>query len=153
MKLENSFEVPASPERTWAFMNDVPRVVPCMPGAELTDVVSDHEWKARMKVKLGPISMIFLTDVVQVESDEGARRTAMTADAKEQKGRGGANATITSTLSAVAEGTRVDIVTDVQMQGSVAQFGSGVVGKVAGQMVKRFAANIAAELAAEAPGS
>ncbi len=56
-------------------------------------------------------------------------------------------------ILAAGEGTRVDIVTDVQMQGSVAQFGGGVVGKVAGQMVKRFAANIAAELAAEDAGS
>ena len=34
MRIENSFRVPAGPEQAWALLNDVPRVVPCMPGAE-----------------------------------------------------------------------------------------------------------------------
>jgi hypothetical protein len=38
MKLENSFEVPALPEQAWDLLADVPRVIPCMPGAELTEV-------------------------------------------------------------------------------------------------------------------
>ena len=63
MRLENSFDVPAQPEGAWALLNDVPRIVPCMPGAELTDVVDGNTWKATMHVKLGPISLQFATDV------------------------------------------------------------------------------------------
>jgi len=33
MRLENAFDVPAPPEHAWRLLNDVPRVVPCMPGA------------------------------------------------------------------------------------------------------------------------
>jgi len=41
VRLENSLEVTARPQRVWELLVDVPSVVPCMPGAELTQVV-DH---------------------------------------------------------------------------------------------------------------
>ena len=44
MLLENSFEVPAGIGRTWDYLLDVERVVPCMPGAELTETVDDTHW-------------------------------------------------------------------------------------------------------------
>ena len=93
MRLENSFAVPASPERTWALLNDVPRVVPSMPGAELTEVVDETNWKATMHVKLGPIALQFATDVRREVSDEGALQTTLAIKARELKGRGGATAT------------------------------------------------------------
>ena len=36
MQLNNSFTVPATPEAAWNVLLDVPRIAPCMPGAELT---------------------------------------------------------------------------------------------------------------------
>ena len=45
MKLENSFEVPASPEAAWALLMDVPRIIPCMPGAKLDETVDGSHWK------------------------------------------------------------------------------------------------------------
>ena len=56
MKLEHSFEVPASPDQTLDLLLDVERVVPCMPGATLKEVVGDDTWKTEMGVKLGPVS-------------------------------------------------------------------------------------------------
>ena len=44
MRLENEFTVPAPPEQAWALLNDIPRVVPCMPGAELTEIVGENEF-------------------------------------------------------------------------------------------------------------
>ncbi len=74
MKLENSFEVAAPPEKAWDLLMDVPRIVPCMPGAKLDEVVDDDHWKATMQVKLGPISLTFATDVERKEADEAARQ-------------------------------------------------------------------------------
>jgi hypothetical protein len=34
---------------------DPERVVPCIPGAQLTEVVDDRTWKSKMAVKLGPV--------------------------------------------------------------------------------------------------
>jgi carbon monoxide dehydrogenase subunit G len=154
VRLENAFEVPASPEAAWALLNDVPRVVPCMPGAELTEVVGENEWKAKLSVKLGPISLQFATDVTRTEADEQARRVTLAAKARELRGRGGASATIESSLApseaGAGTGTRVTIVTDLSLQGAVAQYGRGVVADVSNQLTKRFAECIASQLA-EAP--
>jgi carbon monoxide dehydrogenase subunit G len=86
VKLENSFEVPASPEEAWALLMDVPRIIPCMPGGTLDEAVDAENWKATMAVKLGPISLSFKTDVKREESDEAARRAKLSARAREGVG-------------------------------------------------------------------
>ncbi len=146
MRLENSFEVPAGPDHAWRLLNDVPRVIPCMPGAELVEVVDDSTWKATMHVKLGPIALQFATDVTRREADEAAGRAVLAAKAREVKGRGGAQATIESSLAPAGSGTTVTIVTELQLQGAVAQYGRGVVAGVAAELTKRFAACLAAQL-------
>lgn len=153
MQLENSFEVPAPPETAWVLLNDVPRVVPCLPGAELTEVVGDDAWRATVHVRLGPIALQFLADVTRQEADEAARRVELAVKAREARGRGGATATIESSLAEVNGGTRVSLVTDLALQGPVAQYGRGVVGSVAAELTKQFAACLARQLAEEkAPG-
>jgi carbon monoxide dehydrogenase subunit G len=147
MRLENSFEVPAPPEQAWALLLDVPRVVPCMPGAELTETVDETHWKAQIAVKLGPMSMTFGADVAREQVDEAARRVVLQTKARELKGRGGATATIESSLEPTETGTRVSVVTDLQLSGPAAQFGGPVVKTVAGQLTEQFAACLQGQLA------
>jgi uncharacterized protein len=146
VKLENSFEVTAPPEAAWDLLMDVPRVIPCMPGAELVETVDDSNWKARMRVKLGPISLSFLTDVHRQEADEAARRVTLGAKAREERGRGAASATIESSLSDAEGRTTVTTVTDLTLTGAAAQFGRGLVGDVAEQLLKDFAACLERQL-------
>jgi uncharacterized protein len=150
VKLENTFEVPAAPEQAWDLLMDVPRVIPCMPGAELTETVDDSTWKAKMTVKLGPMSFAFATDVKREEADVDAQRAKLSARAREMRGRGGGQATIESTLTRVDGGTRVNIVTDMSLSGAVAQYGRGMVEDVAGQLVDRFAECLRTQLAPRA---
>lgn len=151
MKIEDSFEVAAPIEETWALLNDVPAVIPCMPGAELVEVRGDDEWLARLATKVGPIAMNFDTEVTRTRSDDGAHAVDLAAKAKELKGRGRANAKISSSLVADGGGgTKVSIVTDLQMQGPLAQFGRGVVGEISAQMTREFAQCLAQRL--DSPG-
>jgi hypothetical protein len=71
----------------------------------------------------------------------------MRAQASDQKGQGTAAATITSTMEAVAEGTRVRVETDMRVTGPAAQFGRGVMQDVSKKMMGRFAECLAAEIA------
>src|SRR6266568_3808701 len=151
MRLENSFEVPASVEQSWRLLNDVPCVVPCMPGAELVEVISENAWKAKLHVKLGPIALQFLAEVTRERMDESAGVVVLAAKAREAKGRGSAEATIESTLAASGGGTRVDIVTELALRGAVAQYGRGVVGDVASRLTATFADCVAGKLA-DGPG-
>jgi carbon monoxide dehydrogenase subunit G len=149
VKLENSFEVAAPPQAAWELLMDVPRVVPCMPGAELTEVVDDSHWKAEMAVKLGPIGLTFATDVAHEEVDEAGRRVRIAAEAREVKNRGRAQATIESYLSPLdGGGTRVDIATDLTLFGPAAQYGRGMIPDISSQLVASFAECLQAQLAA-----
>jgi carbon monoxide dehydrogenase subunit G len=146
MKIENSFEVDAPVEEAWALLMDVPRVIPCMPGAELTETVDADRWKANMSVKLGPISLVFATDVTREATDEAARTSKLAANARETRGRGSARATIESRVAKGNGGTRVEVVTELSLTGAVAQYGRGLVQDVAGQLTKQFADCLAQQL-------
>jgi uncharacterized protein len=153
MQLENSFEVAASPEAAWNLLMDVPRVIPCMPGAELVETVDESHWKARMRVKLGPISLSFLTDVTREEVDEAGRRVRLATRAREERGRGAAQATIESSLSSVEGRTQVTTVTDLALTGKAAQFGRGLIEDVTAQLLQSFADCLEQQLVAEAEES
>jgi carbon monoxide dehydrogenase subunit G len=146
MKIEDSFEVQAPIEATWDLLNDVPAVIPCMPGAELVETRGSDEWLARLATKIGPMAMKFDAEVSRTKRDADGRSVELTTSARELKGRGKANATIASTLEPNGGGTKVLIVTDLQLQGPVAQFGRGVVAEISAQMTQQFAAALAARL-------
>jgi uncharacterized protein len=151
VNLENSFEVTASPEAAWDLLMDVPRVIPCMPGAELVETVDESHWKARMRVKLGPISLSFLTDVTHEEVDEAGRRVVLAARAREERGRGAATATIESSLASAEGRTQVTTVTDLALTGKAAQFGRGLVQDVSAQLLESFADCLEQQLVTQQP--
>lgn len=146
MRIENRFEVPAAPDEVWVLLNDVPRVVPCLPGAELVDRIDDTTWKATVKVKLGPIAMAFAAEVREELADADAHRLRLAVDAREVHGRGGSRAAIEATVHPNGGGSAVEIVTDLTLSGTVAQYGRGIVGSVAGRLVADFAACLRSQL-------
>ena len=149
MRLENTFDVPAPPQRAWAVLMDVPTVIPCMPGAELVETVDDSTWKATISVKLGPMSFVFASDVRRTAADEAARTATLEIAAREVRGRGSGQATVTSSLQPTTEGTRVTTVTELTMAGAVAQYGRGLVQPVSAQLVASFAACLRESMLAE----
>ena len=147
MKLEHSFEVPASPATTLTMLLDAEKVIPCMPGATLTEIVDPTTWKASMAVKLGPVGMQFLVDVKMLDRDDEQHSVRLGVSGRDTRGKGGAEGTVDSVLSPVGTGTRVDMVTDLRFSGQVAQLGRpGVVQDVSNKLVDQFAACIKAQL-------
>ena len=158
MIIENSFEVPAPIDNVWSYLLQVEKVVPCMPGAELTETIDDKNWKGKVTVKLGPVSLSFAGKVTMAELDEAAHRTVMKASGMEQRGKGAAQADITSSLEATPDGTtRVNIVQDLKVSGQVAQLSRGMMQDVSNKLTQEFAdclkANMAAENVATETGS
>ena len=100
MLIENEFTVAAPVDFLWNYLLDVERIAPCMPGAELTEVVDDKNWKGKLNAKFGPVSMSFAGTVTVEERDDAAHRVMLTAKGMEAKGKGAANASVTSWLEA-----------------------------------------------------
>src|SRR3954452_3395889 len=150
MKLENEFTVPASIDEAWAVLLDVPRVAPCLPGATVEPGGDEGEIPGAMKIKIGPITASYKGTVKIQEADEAAHRVAMRAQAKDARGQGTAAATITSTMEEVAEGTKINVVTDMRVTGPAAQFGRGVMQDVSAKLMTRFAECLAEQMHGDA---
>ncbi len=148
MKLENSFIVPGATDQVWKFMLDVERVVPCMPGAEITETVDERTWKGKVSVKLGPVSLAFAGTVVREEANEAARRVVLNARGSESRGKGTAAATVTSQLEPADGGTRVGIITDLTLSGAVAGYGRGLIADVSKRFTDQFAECLASQISA-----
>jgi carbon monoxide dehydrogenase subunit G len=146
MKFENAFDVQAPAEDVWEALMDVERVAPCMPGAEVLERVSDDDYKVGIKVKLGPISMLYRGQIEIVERDDAARRATMRAKAKEARGQGTADASVQMAVTEAGGMTHAEMTTDVALSGKAAAMGQGVIGEVAQRMVEQFAANLATML-------
>jgi len=139
MLIENDFEVPAPTETVWDYMLDIEKVVPCMPGASLTETVDDTHWKGKLTMKLGPVSLNFKGKVEMSERDDSAHRVVLKASGMEARGKGAASATVTSTLESFDGGTRVHVVRDLKISGQAAQFSRGMMQDVSTKLTKQFA--------------
>ena len=144
MKLTNEITVPAPIDDAWELMLDVERVAPCLPGASIEGSEGD-EYKGSMKVKIGPIVSNFNGTLKIEEANEEARRAVMSAKARDSRGKGSANATITSTLEPAGEGTKVTVETDLRVTGPAASFGRGVMQDVSAMLMTQFADCLAIE--------
>jgi uncharacterized protein len=139
MEIENEFDVPAPVDHVWAYLLDVERVAPCMPGAELTEVVDDHTWKGKVNMKLGPVSLAFAGTVTMQERDDQAKRIVLAAKGMEQKGKGAANASVTSWLEQGDGVTNVKMRADIHLTGTVAQLSRGLLPEVSRKLTQEFA--------------
>jgi carbon monoxide dehydrogenase subunit G len=148
MQFTNDFEVSLPPDQAWPILMDVERIVPCMPGAELVEIVDDKTFKGKVGVKLGPVALSFLCNAVFEEIDNTAHTARIKANGADAKGRGNANTTIRFGLQPSAKGSKVIIDTDLTLSGAVAQYGRGVgmIQTVANQIISQFAKNLEAQI-------
>src|SRR5258705_83432 len=89
MEINNSFEVPLPPKDAWKTLMDIPRIAPCMPGAELTGVVDKDTYNGKVSVRLGPVALTFAGQVKFTAIDEAACKARVKAQGKDSKARGG----------------------------------------------------------------
>lgn len=157
MLLRNDFHVPLPPEQACQTLLDVKRIAPCMPGATLTEIVDENTYKGEVPVRLRPVGLTVSGTATFQSIDHGQRVAAVKAQGFDSKGRGGADAVVSLGLALVDGGTRVEIETDLNLSGAVAQYGrgAGMIKSMAEQLIGRFAENLragieSAEVAEEA---
>jgi uncharacterized protein len=155
IRIENSFTVPAGVERAWRVVNDVPRIVPCMPGAELTETTADGAYRGNVKVKIGPVQLQFNGEARFYDIDPAAHRMKMRARASDVKGRGTVASEMAFAMAPRDGHTQVHVTTDLTLTGAVAQYGrgAGLIKEVANQFTREFAANLEKLVREDAPAA
>ncbi len=153
MKIEDSFRVEVPVEEAWKVLLDLERIAPCLPGAQLTEVEGD-EYRGTVKIKVGPITAQYKGVAKIEEADEANRKVVLQAEGRDTRGQGNASATVVATL--VADGdaaTTVNIDTDLNITGKVAQFGRGVMADVSSKLLGQFADNLKKDVLSGTPTS
>jgi uncharacterized protein len=148
VRIQNRFDVPVAPPDAWAFLMNIPASVPCFPGAELVEQIDENDYKGKVTVKLGPLTMIFNGKLRLENADEASHSGAVNASWTEAKGRGNASTVTRFTMTEHEGGTRVELDTDVQLAGQVAQYGrgTGMIADISAQLISKFADNLRARL-------
>jgi carbon monoxide dehydrogenase subunit G len=155
MEFDNSFEVPLPPAEAWPVLMDIRGIAPCMPGAQLTEVIDDKNYKGNISVRLGPVALTFAGLVTFEEIDNVNHTARVRAQGTDAKGRGSAQAKATFKLEPSAAGSKVMVHTDLTLSGAVAQYGRGVgmIQATASALMNQFAAALKKQLAERAPAA
>ncbi len=150
MQIQNHFDIPIPPAAAWPILMNVPDTAACFPGASNIEPTSDDQFKGRVTVKLGPLTMVFAGNLRIEDRDDAAHGAVIKAAWSETKGRGNANTVTRFALSEQDGGTRVTLTSDLQLAGQVAQYGRGVgtISASSEQLIATFAGNLRARIEA-----
>ncbi len=148
IRVENSFLVPAALDDAWRMLTVVPAVAPCIPGGQITEAIDATTYKGQVRVKLGPVQLVFAGEASLHDIDAESHSSRLLARGGDTKGRGSVQSEMRFVLVPEGEQTRVSVTTDVTLAGSVAQYGRGVgmIRELCNQLTAQFARNLAAQI-------
>jgi len=146
MELSHRFTVPIGVEETWAHFNDIASVAECFPGAQVSEA-DEESFSGSVKVKLGPIALLYNGSGTFVEKDAAAHRFVVDAKGKDKRGNGTAGAKVTVSMAETGGSTDVSVETDLAITGKPAQFGRGVMQDVSDKLLGQFVACLEQRLA------
>jgi carbon monoxide dehydrogenase subunit G len=137
MDLTHRFSVPAQMDEAWNVFNDLEGLAPCFPGATISSVEGD-EFSGSVKIKLGPIALVYTGSGRYVERNDAERRVVIEARGKDKRGNGTATATVTAKFAGNGDQTQIEVFTDLAITGKPAQFGRGVISDVSDKLLNQF---------------
>ncbi|HKV40477.1 MAG TPA: SRPBCC family protein [Blastocatellia bacterium] len=139
VKIEKSFQVAEPIEKVWSLLSDPARVVSSVPGAKLTEVVDQNNYKGSISIKVGPAVTDYKGDVKILNQDAAGHRIELEGKGQDVKGRGSASMKMTGELRVLPGGiTEVVTTSEVSVVGILAQFGGRMIKDVSAKMFEEF---------------
>ncbi len=139
MEIKKSFVVKAPAGAVWDFLTDPTKVASCLPGAAITEKIDDRSYGGTITVKVGPVTASYKGKMRFERLDREAGEAEIAASGQETRGKGGADMRMKSRVAERAPGeTEVEVTSDVNVVGVLAQFGRGMISDVSDQMFQKF---------------
>ncbi len=149
IELKEVFQVAAPIDEVWKFLMDPQRMIVCLPGASVSEIIDESQFVGTVKLKIGAITAKYDGTITYTTADQSQYLCVMLAEAKE-KGGGTVSGTITTKLVQLEGGVvEATVESCVDMTGRVVQVGRGMIEGVASQIIGKFVKNIKKTL--EAP--
>jgi carbon monoxide dehydrogenase subunit G len=148
MEIKGEYRIPASRETVWQALNDPDVLRECIPGCQALEKVSDTQFTATVKAKVGPVSATFNGEVTLEDLDPPAGYRI----AGEGKGgvAGFAKGGATVRLDQDGGDTVLSYDAEAKVGGKLAQIGSRLIQGTARKLADQFFSNFAEKVA---PGS
>ena len=152
MEIKGEYRIAASREKVFAALNDVAVLQACIPGCESLEKSSDTEMKAKVRMRIGPVSASFTGKVTLSDLDppNGYKISGEGQGGAAGFAKGGA----VVTLREDGADTVLNYNVDAQVGGKIAQVGArlidGTARKLADEFFSKFAAMVGAPPAGEA---
>ena len=152
MEIKGEYRIAASREKVFAALSDVAVLQACIPGCESLEKSSDTEMKAKVRMRIGPVSASFTGKVTLSDLDppNGYKISGEGQGGAAGFAKGGA----VVTLSEDGADTVLNYNVDAQVGGKIAQVGArlidGTARKLADEFFSKFAAMVGAPPAGEA---
>lgn len=147
--IKKNFTLEEPIEKVWAGLSDPMRISGCVPGATITEKVDDTNYKGEVTLKFGPIKSKYDGLITIEKMDNENHDMTLVGKGLDSKGKGSAEMTMNGDAKAVGENTEVDFQMVVNIQGTLAQFGSRLINDVSDQLMNQFVDNFKALLAGE----
>jgi len=148
--IEERFVVRAPAASVWEFLVDPRRVVACVPGGELDEVVDGRTFRGRVRVQVGPFTMAYRGLVHLAEVDAAARRVKIVGEALDAGGADTARLTLHSWLATLPGGaTEVVALTEVEVAGRPVELGRGFLEHLGHEFFREFSDRVRAAAEAE----
>ncbi len=149
---EKSLTIEAAPTAVWTVLKDMEQVVPCVPGAKITEQTGENAYKGTVSVKVGPVTSKYKGDFSIIELDEETMSLTIDGKGLDAKGKGSANMIMKARLEGADGGTAVICTMEASVTGKLAQLGSRMFEEVNNQIFQKFTANFIARVpSGEAP--
>jgi len=150
LTIEEKLELSAPVARVWAFLLAPERVVACLPGAALDEVIDARTFRGNVKVKVGPVAMTYAGKASLTEVDETTHSVTILGEGKEKAGADVVSMTMRGRVEPLAAGgSELSVKADVLLTGKIVKFGRGMIQAVSAQLFKDFAARMRTELEME----
>jgi uncharacterized protein len=151
MTMSGSVQLVAARDRVWSELNSPQRLRECIPGCEELLVISQDEYRAKVKIKVGPISARFTGKVQILDRDppSGYRLTGEGEGGIAGFAKGGAVVTLTATN---ANETTLSYEVEAQIGGKLAQLGQRLLNATSKRLADEFFTKFAQLVASERVG-
>jgi carbon monoxide dehydrogenase subunit G len=149
MRFEHAVRVPATRDRVWALLMDVPTIARCVPGADDVVETAAGTYRGAVRVSVGPVRLRLEGTVAMTQKDEQSGHAVMRLDATDKAVGGNVRAEVRMTLAEVEAGvTEVRLVTETTLAGRIGDLGQPLIKRQADRVVSEFARCLERTLAA-----
>ena len=136
MEIKGEYKIPASREKVFAALNDPAVLQACIPGCESLEKTSDTEMKAKVRMRIGPVSASFSGKVTlsDIDPPNGYKISGEGQGGAAGFAKGGAAVT----LREDAGDTVLNYNVDAQVGGKIAQVGARLIDGTAKKLADEF---------------